>query len=111
LRLDRGADALRGGDSGPAIVAGKSGESELLARITSDDDDLRMPQEDEPLTAAEVDAIKRWIDAGANWPACADDGDAKSDHWAFHAPRRPALADVQRPELARGAIDRFVLTR
>ncbi len=112
LRLDRGADALRGGDSGAAIVAGKSGESELFARVVSDDDDLRMPQEDEPLTAAEIDVLKRWIDAGAEWPASADDANGgKSDHWAFHAPKRPSLPEVLRPDLARGAIDRFVLAR
>ncbi|MEX2186438.1 MAG: PSD1 and planctomycete cytochrome C domain-containing protein [Pirellulales bacterium] len=110
LRLDRGADALRGGDSGAAIVAGKSGESELFARVTSDDDDLRMPQEGKPLSASEIDVLRRWIDAGAAWPESADDA-AKSDHWAFHAPRPPDLPDVRRPDWARGAIDRFVLSR
>ena len=34
LRLDVKARALKGGDSGPAIVAGNSSQSTLIARIT-----------------------------------------------------------------------------
>src|SRR5437879_8202306 len=38
LRLDRKADAVRGGKSGkPLLVPGKSAQSELIARVTSTD--------------------------------------------------------------------------
>ena len=87
LRLDARHTAFRGGDSGVAIVPGKSGESELLRRVTSSDEDERMPPEGEALSAAEVDILTRWIDRGAVWPETEYDRLAKIDprleHWAF----------------------------
>src|SRR4051812_9152532 len=68
LRLDTGAFARQGGDSGKVITPGKSGSSDLVARITSTDPSDRMPQEGEPLTAGQVAAIREWIDQGANSP-------------------------------------------
>ena len=53
------------------IVAGKSGESHLFKLITTKDEDERMPPADEehkPLSAEQIDLVKRWIDAGATWP-------------------------------------------
>ncbi len=53
-----------------AVVPGKSGESELLERLTSDDPEFRMPPKGKRLTAGEVARLKAWIDQGAPW----DDG-------------------------------------
>ena len=39
------ASLLTGGESGAAVVPGKSDRSELIRRLTSDDKDLRMPPE------------------------------------------------------------------
>jgi hypothetical protein len=50
-----------------AVVPGKSGESELLDRLTSDDPDYRMPQKATRLTVEEVSRFKAWIDQGASW--------------------------------------------
>ena len=61
-------DLLAGGDSGtPGLVAGKAGESEIIARIVSDDADYRMPSEGDPLPAEAVAILKRWIDEQAPW--------------------------------------------
>jgi hypothetical protein len=61
-------DVLAGGDSGtPGLVAGKAAESEIIARIVSNDPDYRMPSEGDPLPAAAVDVLKRWIDEQAPW--------------------------------------------
>lgn len=43
LRLDDAESAYSTDDRDPAIVPGKSTESELIARITSDDEFLKMP--------------------------------------------------------------------
>ena len=53
---------LAGGDSGPAIVAGKAHESELWKQIESD----AMPEGDgrQKLTGKQKETIKAWIDAG-----------------------------------------------
>jgi hypothetical protein len=82
LRLDQAAGATAELDSGGrAIVAGKTAESEILARITSNDPDTQMPPEGPRLTATQVDAITRWIDEGAEW----------KEHWAFRPLVRPAV--------------------
>ncbi len=49
------------------VVVGKSAESELLARITSDDPDEMMPPEGDRLTAKQVATLKVWIDQGLSW--------------------------------------------
>ena len=64
-------------------------DSELLARITSTDDDDRMPPEGEPLKAHEIAAIKQWIAGGSPGPADEQpEADPKS-HWAFQRIERP----------------------
>ncbi len=111
LRLDARAIALKGGDSGPLFVAGKSGQSEILRRITATDDDERMPppgEKTKPLSAAEIGAIAAWIDQGGDWP----EGHAgSSTHWAFQPIVRSQPPEVKNDEWVRNAIDRFVLAR
>src|SRR3954452_4023787 len=43
LRLDRKADALKGGDDGPVVVPGKSAESPLVRLTAGLDPDRVMP--------------------------------------------------------------------
>src|SRR5436305_13030028 len=77
LRLDAKAIALHGGKSGKSIVPGNAEQSELFKRITSKDDDERMPQDREALTAEQIATIKTWIEQGANWPDEESAEDAK----------------------------------
>jgi len=59
---------VAGGDSGqPGIVPGDATASELIARITSDDPDLRMPSDGEPLSREEIAVLLTWIAEGAAW--------------------------------------------
>src|SRR5215831_8447951 len=63
LRLDQKADALKGGKSGkPLLTPGKSAESELIARVTSQDPDEVMPAKGERLTAEQIASLRAWID-------------------------------------------------
>jgi hypothetical protein len=64
LRLDSEAAILKGGASGPAIVAGKSGESLLVKRILGLSDAPRMPMGGAPLPDAQVRVIRAWVDQG-----------------------------------------------
>lgn len=65
---------LKGGASGePAVVPGYSDDSTLIHYVTGRIEDLEMPplnkREKYPeLSAAEIDALRAWIDAGAPWP-------------------------------------------
>ena len=69
LNLETAALLLKGSDSGQAVQAGKSAESELLKRILATDDSAMPPKDNsagaKPLTPAEVELVKQWIDAGA----------------------------------------------
>ncbi len=49
------------------VVPGKSAESELLKRITSNDREVRMPSKGDPLPAKEIELLKAWIDQGLPW--------------------------------------------
>ncbi len=111
LRLDRKADALRGGDSGPAIVPGKPGESPLLERVTSREESERMPPKGPPLNEDEVKALRDWIAGGASW---SDEGGSASTataeaHWSFLPIVEPQPPGVKDARWARNPIDRFVL--
>ncbi len=65
--------ALKGGESGAAIVPGNAGKSLLHLAVTWKDEELQMPpKERNRLTADEVVLIRQWIDAGAPWPTKAD---------------------------------------
>lgn len=58
---------LKGGESGAAVVPGKSAKSELVARIESTDESTRMPPEGPALPAEAIATLKRWIDGGVSW--------------------------------------------
>lgn len=61
LDLSREVAALAGGESGKAIVPGKSADSLLWQAVSSDE----MPKDREPLSNDEKAAIKKWLDSGA----------------------------------------------
>jgi hypothetical protein len=109
LRLDDGEAALAGGDSGAAILPGKAAASLLIERVTSGDDSIRMPPEGKPLTAEQIDLLRRWIDGGANWPESASTN-KKPPHWSLQPIVRPAVPPIRNPQSAfRNSIDAFLL--
>ena len=66
LRFDTKEGAFKTGESGEkAIVPGHASQSRLIKLVSSKDDDERMPSKGEPLSVAQIDLLKRWIDAGA----------------------------------------------
>lgn len=67
LRLDDKNTALRGGDSGPAILPGNAAESLLIRRMSGSDLGLRMPPTG-ALPDREIEMLRIWIDQGAEWP-------------------------------------------
>ena len=114
LRLDTVAAAKEGGNSGAAVVPGKSGESLLVAAVVGSGEVTKMPEDRPPLAAEEIERLKLWIDQGA--PAPADDApaatkNAASKHWAFQPLTRPAVPAVLQPGWVRNPIDAFILSR
>ncbi len=104
LRLDVQEDAFRVLKSGKrALVPGDLKASTLVERITTSDPDDVMPppKGGKPLSAAQVDLLKRWVGDGAAW----------AKHWSFVAPERPTLPAVKDSRWPRNELDRFVLAR
>src|SRR5262249_44486589 len=66
LRLTSRAHLPKGGDSGPAAVAGKP-EDSLLLRAVRYQDKPRMPP-DGKLTDRQIAALERWVRMGMPWP-------------------------------------------
>jgi ankyrin repeat protein len=66
LRLDLRQNALRGGDYGPVIVPGKSGESKLIHRLVNGDGGMQMPPTG-ALLGEEINVLRAWIDQGADF--------------------------------------------
>jgi hypothetical protein len=58
---------LGGGESGPAVVQGKSAESLLIELVLKNDPDERMPSKGDPLTLEEIAILRAWIDQGIKW--------------------------------------------
>ena len=119
LLLDSRAGQLRGGDSGPAIVPGDSGESLLIQAVRYED--FEMPPKGE-LPEGDIETLARWIDMGAPWPEeAAPIADAnrggfdlekrKSDFWVWQpiaAPKKPA---VKNAAWARNDVDYHILNQ
>jgi mono/diheme cytochrome c family protein len=115
LRLDSMAGLREGGDSGAAIVPGKSAQSRLVIALTGGNDDVpAMPPKEEPrLSAKEIALVKAWIDQGARGPGeeTVVKPGPKSKHWSFQPVRRPRLPSVLHKDWPRNGIDRFILAR
>lgn len=99
LRLDRASDGDGVHAIGSVITPGDAESSELLRRITTDDDAERMPPDAEPLDAAEVALLRQWIDQGAKW----------EQHWAFRPVVQPTVPVFDSSFEARNPVDAFVL--
>jgi hypothetical protein len=104
LRYDVRAEALKPSKSGKTpIVPGAPEKSELVARVTAQSDDKRMPppQTGKKLNATQIELLRRWIAEGAVY----------ATHWAYVKPVRPALPKVKNAEWPRNEIDQFILAR
>jgi hypothetical protein len=85
VSFDTRAALLEAGAAEP----GNSADSILVDRITSDDADYRMPAEGPPLSKAEIDVFRRWIDAGLPW----------QEGFSFRADKYDAPLGPRRPDL------------
>ena len=110
LRLDTAAFAIKGGESGAAVVAGELADSSiLLKRIAATNAEERMPpsEEGEPLTAEQIELIRHWIAAGAKSPIDEQPEADPSQHWAFQPIVRPSVP-ADSSDWCRTPIDAFL---
>ncbi len=122
LRLDSRSATIAGGESGPAVVAGKPAESLLVERIASGD----MPPKGK-LPQRQVEALTRWVEMGAPWPGGETPAEAASEvvasnirkpgyqvtdadraHWSFRPLKRPESPNLAGSAMPDHPIDRFL---
>jgi hypothetical protein len=104
LRLDERPAALAPLKSGKrALVPGDVAASELIRRVTTPDEEDRMPpaKSADRLKPAEIALLKRWVAEGAEYRAL----------WSFIAPRSPPLPAAPKGAAVRNPIDLFVLEK
>ena len=103
LRLDIREDVFADRGGYQLVVAGDARASRLFERIAHPQEVARMPPPtaDRHPTAEQVETIRRWIEAGAEW----------SSHWAFEPPERPAVPKIAETGRPTNEIDAFVVER
>jgi hypothetical protein len=119
LRLDSRAAVLKGGDSGPAAVAGKPDESLLIKAIHYNTDGLKMPKNGK-LRDADIAVLTRWVDMGLPWPAAGDEKpiattkkfeitEDQRKFWSFQPVKVVLPPAVKDGQWAKSEIDRYLL--
>lgn len=103
LRLDTSHMMTAVIDGRRVVEPGDPAASELYRRISATDQAERMPPPDaeRPLSAAQIESLRKWIEQGAQW----------QQHWAFVPPARPDLPHVQDKAWLQNPIDAFVKSR
>ena len=101
LRFDTKEGAFSEPSGYPVIVPGNPQDSELVLRITHEDDGQRMPPIDQErqLTQKQIELLIKWIEQGAEW----------EEHWIYIPPKRSPIPEVKAKEWPKNAIDHFIL--
>jgi hypothetical protein len=117
LRLDGRNAAMKGGDTGPAIVPGDPDASPLVAAVRYED--LEMPP-DGKLPTDEIELLAEWVRRGAPFPADAApsekssggiDWEAARQFWSFQPLKESPPPVVRDSTWPRSRIDFFVLAK
>ncbi len=105
---------LGGGSGEPAINLDAPDRSHLLALVTHQDDEQRMPPSDAPsLTEEQVNILRLWIQTGAQWDDAipsADDELSNLDHWSF-APIQAHALPTMNADWVRQPLDAWVFEK
>jgi len=119
LRLDSRESSRRGGDSGPAVLAGDLGGSLLIEAVRYENRDLQMPPQNQ-LSQDQIAKLEKWILLGAPDPRDASEEPLAAtgmsieegrEFWAFQPIADPAVPTPQHDSWVQTPIDAFVLAR
>ncbi|HSM79858.1 MAG TPA: DUF1549 domain-containing protein, partial [Bryobacteraceae bacterium] len=112
LRLDSLQAILKGSETGTVVKPGDANKSHLIQRLTAQERP-QMPYGGPPLSSAEIDIIRHWIDSGAPGPDSTTPIAVGKPliHWAYRKPVRPDPPAVKDAAWVRNPIDNFVLAK
>src|SRR5262245_11662308 len=120
LLVDSREGLLKGGESGPAVVAGKPEQSRLIEAVRYSSPELQMPPRGR-LPDEQVADLVRWVELGVPWsgggarataPAGRPDmGRRRATHWAWQPVRASAPPAVEDKGWVRTRVDPFILAR
>ncbi|MDF1751776.1 MAG: PSD1 and planctomycete cytochrome C domain-containing protein [Verrucomicrobiales bacterium] len=91
LRVDTAAQML----AAKVIVPDSAEQSELVRRVTSQDDDERMPPEGHALTDSQISRLREWIESGAPHPENEAVEDDPRSHWSFQPIAKPPVPQIE----------------
>ena len=138
LRLDSRESLMKGGERGPAAVENQAAKSLMFQCVAGlSDEELRMPPKN-PLSATEIDVLKRWLNSGARWsdtdevdmrdaklkstdtetigdawtdrrnPIVKLFGGERLDLWSLKPINQPEIPDADKNAWSQNPIDKFV---
>lgn len=117
LLLDSRAGVLEGGDSGPAVVPGKSDES-LLIQAIRHEEGLAMPPRKPRLPATTLADFTAWVNRGAPDPregvgptSVSPQSEEARRHWSFQPVRRVSPPKMEHADWVRSPVDAFILEK
>src|SRR5439155_5072570 len=104
LDLSNFEGVVRGSSSGPVVLPGQPDKSRIWQMIQQN----KMPPK-KPLTEAERRLVHRWIETGSpGLIGKASAAQVSTKHWAYQVPVHPDVPTVQRQDVIRTFIDRFI---
>src|SRR5437660_1559335 len=107
---------LKGGETGPAIVAGDPEKSLLIKAVRYTDPDLQMPPKGEKLSDAQIADLEAWVKMGAPDPRIATASQkaisaSSKKHCAWQPLAKPAVPEVKNSDWAKTPVDKFILAK
>ena len=117
LSLESRGAILRGGESGPAVIIGKTSQSPLIQAVRHEGG-LAMPPKKPKLSDATIADFVKWIEMGLPDPreetaAVGDTAGLKEarKHWSFQPVKKPSLPTPQDAAWVTTPIDAFIAAK
>lgn len=116
LLLDTRDGTRKGGDTGPALVAGDPDRSLMIKALKSKDESQRMPPK-APLPDSVIDDFVTWIKMGAPDPRSGDgkaiakneiDIEKGRQFWAFQRPKKSTPPKIEDDRWSKNEVDQFI---
>ena len=121
LRLDSLEGALKGGDSGPALVPGRPDKSPLVEAVTYKNVEFKMPPKGR-LPEKQIADLIEWVRRGATWPKATVSSGAvkptefnleqrKAEQWSWKPLHRTDPPAVKDASAVRRPLDRYLIAK